>query len=1129
LAQVLVGTLLVVQPLLAQLEQGAITGTVTDSSGAVVPGAEVTLIDTSTQVRRAARSNDSGSFVFPYLTPSVYQLTVAKPGFATDIVNTIEVTVGLTATVNAKLTPGTQTQQVTVAASSVELEQQSSTLGSVISSKQMVELPVLGRNPFTLVLMAPGVVQGNNAGNPVTATVNGGRTSSMDVLLDGAEVRNTIGNGAAYTPPLEATGEVKIITNNFSAEYGRSGGGVLTATTRSGSNAVHGSAYEFFENDKLNANGWLANRNGLPRTEFRHNEFGGSLGGPVYIPRVYHGRDKTFFFANVEEVLQRTPNSINGEAPTALERVGDFSQTRNANGQLLQIYDPNTTVPNPQQAGQYVRSPFPGNVIPASRINPISLKVAAYFPLPNRAVVGNNFAQNETIAQSDRRMLFRVDHQLGEKNHLFVTHGRDNQTMLRPGVNIAFPAETSNNAADQVNNNHSTSLSDTIILTPTLIGEFRATLVRAVIPGIPASAGFQMTSLGFPQSLQAQAAASLFPYFNITDESPLGVATNTYSNNTQQNEGVLAHVTWSRGTHILKVGFDLSIGLLNSFKYQYPSGAYNFSRTYTQGPNPATATVTGGDGLATFLLGVPTGGNFTYDPTLSVVQKSVAGYVQDDWKIFHNLTVNLGVRYDYASPWKERFSRLAYFDTTKLDPVTRHPGALQFLDTGAPGQSQVLPNTHNVAPRLGFAWSPNSKTVIRGGGGIFYFPGNGAISAAPTALGDGFFVGNSVYLGPPPGPPNTPPAGASLANPFASGLVTPPSNLVGSAISTRFHTTIPPLSTQWNLSVQRRLPLDLLLEVAYVGNRGEHLWISLDQNAVSPVYLPMGAGLDVQTANPFYGQIATGTLSSKTVALSQLLRPFPQYLDITNIGASVGDSIYHGLTARLQRAFKGGVLVQLAYTFSKNIDDSPSNFASQTSVINPYDLRESRSLSDWNRTQTLSSSWVWELPFGPGRHYLSKGIPGQIIGGWQLSGVLTLGTGIPVAITGPSNSRLPGVNGTVQRLHNPNLPAGEQTLNHWFDTTAFAPAALYTLGNGSRNEPNLTAPGLSNLNASLGRVFAIRERMRLQIRCDFFNALNSPPYGPPNGNITSVNFGQVTTLTTASPGRIVQLGARLSF
>lgn len=1127
-AALLFASLWAAQPLFCQVDQGGVTGTVLDSTNAAVPGAQVTLIEIATDVQRNTTTNNTGSYLFSYLAPGQYRITVAKPGFATEVVNGIGVMVGVTSTVSITLSPGSQTQQVTVTASSVELEQQSSTLGSVISGKQMVELPVLGRNPFTLVLLAPGVVQGNNAANPITATVNGGRTSSMELLMDGAEVRNAIGSGAAFTPPLEAVGEVKVITNNFSAEYGRTGGGVLTSTTRSGTNIYHGSLYEYFENDKLNANGWLANRNGLSKTEFRHNEFGGSAGGPVYLPKVYHGRDKTFFFATVEGVLQRTPNSISGEVPTALERNGDFSQTRNTNGQLLQIYDPATTVANPQAAGSYIRSLFPGNVIPMSRINSISQNVLAYYPTPNRSAVGTDFAQSQTAQLGTVRMLYRVDHQLNNKNRLFVTHGRENSTTLTPGINIAFPSEKGNAAANQGQNDHLTSLSDTVIFSPTLVGEFRATFVRVVIPGTPASKGFDITSLGFPQSLQAQSGARLFPYFNITDESTLGVANTTFANNTQQNEGALAHVTWIHGSHIVKTGFDLSIGYLNYFKYQYPSGSYNFSRAFTQGPNPATASVTGGYGFATFLLGAPTGGSFTFDPTLSIIQKSVASYIQDDWKIRRNLTLNLGLRWDDSTPWKERYSRLAYFDPAATDPVTHLPGRLQFLNAGAPYQSQQANVGGHFAPRLGFAWSPNSTTVIRGGGGIFYFPGNGAISAAPTALGDGYYVSNPVYLGTAPAAPNTPPAGASLYNSFVTGLVTPPAYLVGSAVTTRFHNTVAPRNIQWNFSVQRRLPLNLLLELAYAGNRAQHFWMSINANAVNPSNLALGAGLDALVTNPYYGLVSTGTLSAKTVTAAQLLRPFPQYLDITNSGASIGDSNYHAGSLRLQRSFQG-ITLHFAYTFSKGIDDGPQNFAPQSGLVNPYNLRASRSLTDWNRTQTLSSSWVWLLPFGTGQRFLSRGIPGRIVGGWQLSGVLTLGTGIPVVITGPSNTRLPGVTGSVQRLQNPNLPAGQQTLDHWFNTAAYAPAALYTLGNGSRSEPNLTAPALSNLNASLSRIFPIRERLRMQIRGDFFNTLNSPPYGPPNGSLTSVNFGQVTTLTTASPGRIIQLGARLSF
>lgn len=1110
-----------------QVEQGSITGTVIDSSGAAVSGVSVALVAAETQNRWNSRTNNTGTYTVPYLPTGAYDVTFEKDGFATVVTKGVVITVGLTATVDATLVPGSVRQEITVAAVAVELEQQTSDVGAVVEGKNARELPVLGRNAFTLVLMAPGVVLGNNAANPITASVTGGRTSSMDMLLDGSEIRNSIGSGAMYTPPLEAVGEFKVITNNFSAEFGRSGGGVITASTRAGTIAYHGALYEFLQNEAFNANGWINDRSGLPKTKYRHNEYGGAIGGPLEIPKLYSGHDKTFFFFNWEQIKQDTPLSIIGTVPTQAERNGDFSQSRTATGQLLTIYDPNTTVANPASAGQYIRSVFPGNIIPASRISPIIANAIAYYPLQNRTSVANNFAANTTSTVDTTRFILRLDHRFGSRQHLMFTHGQDDGNTLRPGISIAFPSETSNNAAFSPSDGHSTSISDTFVFSPTFIGEFRGTFGRLVLLGNPASLGFDYTKLGFPASLKAQSAALLFPYFNVTDASTIGVASNAYSNNTQQNIGATAHFTWIKGDNTLKFGADLQFGEMNNFRTQYPSGSYNFTRAYTQGPNPATATVTGGDGIATFLLGLPTGGSFSVDPSLAVIQKSPAAFIQDDWKIRRNLTLNIGVRYDYATPWKERYSRLAYFDRAAPDPVTHLPGSLELL--GQTGGSQVDAKATNLAPRFGFAWTPLPKTVIRGGGGFFWFPGNGAISASPTALGDGYYVSTALYLGPNAAAPNTPPAGASLANPFVSGIVQPPSYLVGSAISTRTRDNPTPLSMQWNFGIQRALPKQFLAEVTYLGNRGQHLWNTLNINAVNPTYLSLGAGLDQLVSNPFHKTIGNGTLSSATVAQSQLLRPFPQYLDVTDTGYASGDSIYHALSARIHREFRGGFFVQFSYTFSKNINDAPESFAAQSSVLNPYDLRQSRSVADWDRTNNVASNWVWALPFGPGQRFANKGFTSRVIGNWQLSGTVTLATGIPVKITAPSNSRLPGVTGSAVRLKDPNLPSGQQTLDHWFDTTAFTTAPLYSLGNDSRNEPTLRAPGLSNVNAAVARTQLVTERIRLQLRGEFFNALNSPPYGPPNGNLTATNFGQVSTVTTANPGRTVQLGARLTF
>ena len=346
----------------AQIEQANLTGVVTDESGAVVPGATVVLTNRATKVKAETATNAAGLYRLPFLAAGEYDLTVTQTGFDASRVTAIRLTVGLTATVNLKLRTGTVQQEVTVTAAAVQLEQQSSTLGSVVGAKQMVELPLLGRNPYSLVLLAPGVLPRGGAGSgPI---INGGRSNTSEILLDGAETRNSTTNDIAYTPPLETVQEFKVLTNSFSSEFGRSGGGVLTVATRSGTNQLHGAAYEFIRNDKLNANAWASNRAGLAKSPFRRNEYGFAVGGPVLIPKVYDGRNRTFFFTNFEWIPQRSPDNVLVTVPTALERAGDFSRTVTSAGQLIRIFDPATTVPNTAAPGQYMRQPFPDNRTP---------------------------------------------------------------------------------------------------------------------------------------------------------------------------------------------------------------------------------------------------------------------------------------------------------------------------------------------------------------------------------------------------------------------------------------------------------------------------------------------------------------------------------------------------------------------------------------------------------------------------------------------------------------------------------------------------------------------------------------------------------------------------------------------
>lgn len=409
-AMVFVLVLLFASVSLAQVEQAGITGTVTDQSGAVVPGARVVVKNVRTGVEAATVTNAAGQYTVPYLPPGQYEVTAASKGFTNARVTDLRLTVGLTATLNLALQVGAVQNEVTVTATAVQLEQQTASLGAVVGSSQMMQLPLLGRNPYSLALLAPGVLPKGSAGaGPI---INGGRSNTSEILMDGAETRNSTTNDINYTPPLESVEEFKVITNSFSSEYGRSGGGVLTAATRSGTNELHGSLYEFLRNDKLNANSWTSNRQGLKKTAFRRNEFGFAVGGPVELPRLYHGRNRTFFFVNWEKTPQRSPDDINATVPTTPERQGDFSQSVDGGGNLIKIYDPLTTRPDPSRAGRYIRDQFAGNQIPTARLDPIALRIMQLYPVPNRASRTLNLALNNARQDDTWRIFMRIDHNL---------------------------------------------------------------------------------------------------------------------------------------------------------------------------------------------------------------------------------------------------------------------------------------------------------------------------------------------------------------------------------------------------------------------------------------------------------------------------------------------------------------------------------------------------------------------------------------------------------------------------------------------------------------------------------------------------------------------------------------------
>jgi hypothetical protein len=1108
-----------------QVERGGISGTVTDSTGALVAKVQVSATNEATRVISRVETTEGGLYKIPYLPAGKYSVVMEIAGFTTHRVTEVPVLVGQITTVDATMKPGSLQQEVTVTANALAVEQVSSSLGYVTSSRQIIELPT-GRSPYSLLTLSPGVIAvGNTATGPI---VNGGRSNTTAVLFDGQDTRNNSTLDNAYTPPQEAVGEVRYITNSFSAEYGRSAGGVVVAAGRSGANQLHGSAYDYLRNDKLNANTWANNRNNVRRGRQRRNDYGFSLSGPVVLPSIYTGRNKTFFFFNWDETNDHGVQTPMASVPTALQKAGDFSQTMTSAGALIRIYDPLTTAAVPGQAGAFTRQPFAGNLLPASRMDPIVRKVLAYYPeptLPNSPTVNVNWSQQFSQIVKTTRWYGRADHNFSQRNKIFFRYGYDVTPRTSPYTNIAFPGEGTNGGGNQNSEGRSVGLSDTHTFSARLIGEFRAGLTRRVVKLTPLSVGFDPATLGLPQYLTAASGAPRFPRFNITDFTSLGPDRASHNLTAETTPQFQAHLTWLKGAHAVKTGVDVLICYFNTFRPDYPAGLFEFGRAFTQGPNPAVASATGGYGLATAMLGAPTGGSFTVGPSLALLQPSRNFYLQDDWRLRRNLTLNLGLRFEYQTPFQERYNQLAYFDPDANEPLTGQKGVLTM--TSASRRYPSNPN-YNWAPRIGLAWTFLPATVFRAGYGIFFAPGSGGVGASPGDLGSGSSVSTGVFFGQPPAAPNTPVPGASLADPFVTGLRPYPNSLVGGGVTAIWPDWPTPTNQMWNANVQRTFGSNLLVEVAYIGSRGMRIWNNYNRGATFPQFLSLGTQLNDLVPNPFFGKITIGTMSTPTVRRGILLSPYPHYAGSTvQLRASVGDSVYHGFTLRAERSFSKGLMFQVSFTGAKLIDNVNERFLGGANFINPYDLRSSRSLAAADISRRLVTNWVYELPFGHGKQFLSQGIGGKILGNWQVSGILAAQTGAPLSISGPCIMQgTVGLGCYVDRPKSGALPAGERSMDRWFDTTAYVSAGPYSFGNGSRTEPNLRNPGTFSFDTVLSRWQPIKERMRLQFRAEMYNMLNHPNLGSPSTSVTSSTYGMITS---KSGNRTMVMALRLEF
>ncbi|MFN7934490.1 MAG: TonB-dependent receptor [Bryobacteraceae bacterium] len=1119
-----------------------ITGVITDSTGAIIPAAAITVTNEGTGIKWETKSSEIGSYTVPLLQPGNYRVNVQSAGFRS-VFRAIKLEVAQTAKLDFALEIGTATESIEVRDTAQLLDAGTNSMGGLVTSEKVENLPLKGRNSNAFMMLVPGVrTTRATTGGPVLEShyqffsVNGSRPNQNQFTLDGGNNTDLAFNSPEYSAQVESIQEFKVQTNNFSAEYANSGGAVINIVTKGGTNEIHGSLFEFVRNNVLAANDFYSNLSGRPRPTFRYNQFGGTIGGPVI-------KNRTFFFFGFEALRFSDPVVRTTSVPTDLQRRGDFSRTLTSAGRLIAIHDPLTTRANPDNPSRFIRTPFPGNTIPTARINPVSGKLQSYMPAPtslgdpNTSL--NNFFFSGARTRPTNDFSIRGDHQWSSSTMITARFSKSSTTITEPGTfgtdNIASPAYT------LTPQNHPSALFKvTKTFTPSFFGEFVGSWVRFWFARSSLSNGFDPTQLGFPSYLAANSKALGFPSIAPGEMVALGGFVNPHDIGDRVE--LKANLSKISGKHTYKFGALYNFGKYVARINNNAVGTYNFNKAFTQGPDALSAVQESGFGYATFLLGAISAG--THNPTellTNLQQNYIGGYLQDEYKVSPKLTLNLGIRYDYEAPRTELDNKLANFNfdaASTLSNGTPIRGGLMYPGLGGLPRGHWDKDRNNFQPRIGFAYNVAKNSVIRGGYGVFFANswgsgrnGNGqpqtgfVCTTAVNSSLDGGFTPNAFLNDPYP-------RGFCKAPGNTAGLLT---NL-GQAIDMIDRNQRVPYGQSWNLDIQHKLPGDLVFEIAYSGSRGINLAGTLEYNQLAPEYMTLGTQLNTRVNNPYFGIITEGPLAERTITRGQALRPYPQFLGISSRTASYGASVYHAMFLKAERRLTNGFSILAAYTWSKLIDDLipsltgfPGESFSGAPLQNYYDRRSERALASWDTPQQLVISYVYELPFGPGKSHLNSGVLGWIAGGWQLNGITMFQSGPPMQISGGND---PGAFAGTTR---PNWTGANATktgpitdrLGAYFDTTAFTLNAPFTFGNAPRMMPNLRGPGANNFDISVFKNLRIHERVRAQFRAEAFNAFNRVQFAMPATAITTNNFGRINGQQN-SP-RDIQLALKLLF
>ncbi|MEK7407981.1 MAG: TonB-dependent receptor [Acidobacteriota bacterium] len=1093
-------------PLNAQFVRGTILGTVTDETGAVIPGARVTLKNLGTNEVKEAASDEVGNYIFPALLPGTYSIEVSRGGFKTQVVSNVKLEVNQTARVDIRLAVGEVVERVEATASALLLKTDTSEIGHVITNKQIVELPLNGRDYLQLARLIPGVAPsraGATAGQKgVSRSVNaaGARDTSVSFLLDGVDTNDMSFQTPGVTPSIDAIQEFKVLQNAYTAEFGRGATQILTAL-KSGTNEWRGSLFEFLRNDKLASRSFFQPGKAAP---LKQNQFGGTLGGPLILPRLYNGKDRTFFFVNYEGQRIRTGGTGFALVPTEEQRRGDFS----APGEP-RIFDPLTF-----DSATRTRQQFAGNRVPASRISPKAVKIAELWPKPNyTGLVGRNFAGSPAQMNDNNQGNLRIDHRFGNKDSFFARYSALDR--FRSGYSIIPLGGTVDDIRGQ-----NVALNWVRTFTPALLNEVRVGLNRVKYLTPPeGSLGPNPAKdiFGFANTTVNPTTSFGLPQFGFSGGfAGLGPGSQFPQNAVTQTQQYVDNITWLRGAHSIKAGFDIRHTRLSQIVANNDRGTMSFTGQFTNLPG-VSAT---GSSIAEMLLGFPyNAAAAAGDQVAHNLNEMFAFFLQDDWKVSSRLTLNLGVRYEYAPPWREKLDQFTVVDHDEALGRLLMAGTTKafvpgkgIVDSGrAPLPRTVFdPDRNNWAPRVGFAFRPFGKTVLRGGYGIFHDVQEGNEAQFMRLNPPFFFVQN--YLSDPfvpnirlealfPSPASAP-----------SGVIQPFSVATGRT----------PYMQQWNLNIEREVAANLLVEIGYLGSKGTHL--------LRRTNFQQGPNILVKDpANP--------------APLRDRVR-FPNFSPTVIIGTeNGGSSTYHGLIAKVERRYTSGLAFLFSYTFSKAIDDShsSSNFSGTPSNAQcRCDLRGNKGPSAFDITQRVVLSYGYELPFGKGKPFLNAGgALNKIVGGWQINGITSAQSGPPFQINTSGDNANIGTGAGSSNNQRPNV-AGDQFAGiersakiqrrgvdqgtYYFNRAAYAMPPLFRLGNLGKN--TIRGPGAHSWDFSALKNTAITERLNTQFRAEFFNVFNQTNFGLPGTLLNTPTFG---IITGASGGRVIQFGLKLLF